>query len=302
MPEPLSINRVIEEVLKVIGQTVGKMVDIKAELSPEASNIIGDEGQVSQVVMNLCVNACEAMPEGGTLTVETKDAEPGKGFFRIHPTLKKQAYVSIVVSDTGIGIESELLEHIFEPFVTSKEKRTKTGLGLAMVFGIVDKHGGCIEVESERGKGSTFTVYLPATKEKERVVQPKPIASLKGDETVLVIDDEKEFRESVGRRLQALGYTVVKASSGEEAVKVLMNRKVKVDLVLLDMLMKGMDGAETFRRMREIAPNLKVIICSGFFLNSKCQLVLNGGGKGFIQKPFKDNELALKLREVLDSH
>lgn len=302
LPEPLNINRIMEDVLKIVGQTMGRTIDIRARLSPGVSNIIGDEGQINQVAMNLCVNACEAMPQGGTLTVETRDADPGGEFFMIHPLLKKQDYVSIVVSDTGIGIESNLLEHIFEPFVTTKEKKTKTGLGLAMVSGIVEKHGGCIEVASEPGKGSTFTVYLPATKEKERIVRVKPLKSLTGAETILLIDDEDDFRESVGRRLEALGYTVEKASSGERAMKILTGKKGKVDLALLDMVMKGMDGAETFGRMREIAPDLKVIICSGFSLDSKCQHVLDGGGKGFIQKPFRDNELALKLREVLDGH
>jgi PAS domain S-box-containing protein len=302
LPEPLSINRIVEDVLKIIGQTMGKTITITAKLSPDVSNVLGDEGQLSQVIMNLCVNACEAMPEGGTLTLETKDTYVGGNFFIIHSDLKKQPYVSVTVSDTGTGIENELLDHLFEPFFTTKKQKTKTGLGLAMVSGIVEKHGGCVEVESEPGNGSTFTVYLPATKDKERIVPPKPIKSLMGNETVLVVDDEDAFRESIRRMLEALGYTVLKASGGKEALKILSDNKEKVNLVLLDMIMKEMDGAETFKKMRKLVPHLKVIICSGFSLDSKCQMILNGGGKGFLQKPFRDTELASKIREVIDGH
>jgi len=299
-PKVLKINSVVTDVLKVIGETVGKSAYIKRELSRALSNVFGDEGQIHQVIMNLCINACEAMPGGGTLTVETAVAELGDGFLALYPRLKKGDYVSVRFTDTGVGMDEETREHIFEPFFTTKAEKSGTGLGLSMVIGIVEGHGGCIEVESEPGKGSVFTVYLPGTEEAIEETPAKPAGAMRGGETILLVDDEADFRYGTGRWLEELGYKVIEAASGDEALEVLGGKRDEIDLVLLDMIMKGISGVETFQRMREIVPGLPIIICSGYSVDAATRQLLKKGACDFLQKPFDSNGLALKIREILD--
>jgi PAS domain S-box-containing protein len=301
-PGPLTINTLVEEALKLVGRIAGGKIRIRAELSAGILNAHADGGQLHQVIMNLCINACEAMPEGGTLTVKTEDAKPGSEFFRIHPDLKKGPYVTLLISDTGVGMDAGTHARMFEPFFTTKAEQSGTGLGLSVVSGIVERHGGCIDVESEPGKGTTITLHLPATEEEEREAPPKRVETLRGNETIMVVDDETGFRTGTARWLRGLGYTVREASSGEEAVEALKEEKDAVRLVLLDMIMKEMGGARTFAGLREIVPDLAVLICTGYSVNDSCQRLLEEGARGVIQKPFKHNELALKIREILDSH
>ena len=300
-PELRNINFIIEEVLKVIGRTSGGHLEIKAELSPDTQNVRCDRGQIHQAFMNLFINACDAMPENGVLTVKTGNADLDEAFFRLHANMKAGPHIFLTISDTGTGMDEETRERIFEPFFTTKDEKSGTGLGLAMVIGIIEGHGGCIDVASEPERGSTFTVYLPAAEGEVEKEDSEPPGRLRGGETILLADDEEDFRKSVGRALEELGYTVIGAADGEEAVRLLEEKKDEVDLVLLDMIIKGIGGAETFERLREIVPDLAVIICSGFTLDSSCKRVLKAGGKGFIQKPFKHEVLALRVREVLDS-
>ncbi|MDP8247806.1 MAG: PAS domain S-box protein [Candidatus Tritonobacter lacicola] len=299
-PRPLGLNRVIDDVLKVMGRTAGKRVNIEPEMSPDVSNVMGDEGQLTQVIMNLCLNACEAMPEGGTLTVQTAAVKPGKEFYNIHPVLREGLYVAVSISDTGQGMDDETREHIFEPFFTTKAERSGTGLGLSIVSGIVESHGGCIEVESEPGSGTTFTVYIPATAEEEPVLRPGPPGTLRGHETILIVDDEEGFRLSARRWLNELGYATVAAANGEAALEVVREMGNEVDVVLLDMVMKGMGGAEVFKKMREVVPGLPVIICTGYSITGAARRTLEAGAADLIQKPFDMTELALKIRKVLD--
>ena len=299
-PQVLNINNVVDNVLKVIGQTAKKGIAIETEMPPDISNTEADEGQIHQFLMNLCINACEAMAEGGTLTIRTGDAETDEAFSNRHPGLQEGPCISISVSDTGSGMDAGTLERIFEPFYTTKEEKAGTGMGLAMVIGIVEGHGGCIEVESEPGEGSTFTVYLPATSKNIQPAVAKPIGTLRGDETILVVDDEKGFRDSIGRCLKELGYTLFEAASGEEALKVIEGEKDNVDLVLLDMIMEGMSGAETFARMREIVPDLPIIICTGYTLDKSSQHLLKREPCSFIQKPVMPDDLTIIVRKLLD--
>jgi two-component system, cell cycle sensor histidine kinase and response regulator CckA len=301
-PGPLAINPLVQEALKLVGRTSGGIIRMNAELPDGVSNVHADRGQLHQVIINLCLNACEAMPGGGTLAVRTGNLKPGAGFFRLHPSLKKGPYVTLRVSDTGIGMDAGTRARMFEPFFTTKAERSGTGLGLSVVSGIVERHGGCIEVESEPGRGTAITLYLPATEEEERGAPPKRVETLRGNEMIMVVDDEPGFRAGAARWLRSLGYAVLEASSGEEAVAVLKDRRDGVRLVLLDMIMKEMGGAETFARMREIVPDIAVIICTGYSVNGSCQRMLEDGARGVIQKPFKHNELALEIREILDGH
>ena len=300
LPEPVNINRIIREVRQVIKRTAGKSIEIETELPTETLHVHGDRGQLHQIIMNLCLNACEAMPEGGTLAVRTENAEQGENFFALHPNLKNRRYVSVIVSDTGTGMDEKTRERIFEPFFSTKTDKTGTGLGLSIVSGIVERHGGCIEAESTPGSGTTFTVCMPATKKKERSALKRDVVTLGGDETILVVDDDDDFRASTVRQLTGLGYTVLEAANGEEALNALEKKKDVVNLVVLDMIMKGMGGAKTFGKIKELRPELPVIICTGYSHHSSSQQLIEGGAREFIAKPFDQNSLALKIRKALE--
>ena len=300
-PRVLNVNGIVENALRVVRETAGSRIQIIEELSGDLPNVVADEGQIHQVIMNLMINACEAMPRRGSLTVRTEVAEPDEQFFTTHPGMKKGPHVAVSVTDTGAGMDAGTRERIFEPFFTTKDEKTGTGLGLSMVIGIIENHGGCIEVESEPGKGSTFTVYLPLTEKKRGAVRPEPAGAMAGDETVLLVDDEEDFRVSTGRQLEGMGYEVAGAASGREALAALEERGGEIDLVVLDMIMKGMDGAETFKKMRKIAPGLPVIICTGYQIDEGCRQLLGEGTCDFIRKPFAADALARKIREVLNS-
>ena len=299
-PELRNINSIIEEVLKVIGRTSGSHIEIRAELSPDTQNISGDKGQLNQAFMNLCINACDAMPEKGVLTMKTGNADLEEEFFRLHANMKAGPYIFVMISDTGTGMDEETRERIFEPFFTTKDEKSGTGLGLAMVIGIIEGHRGCVEVVSEPGRGSTFTVYLPAAEGEVETEDSEPPGHLRGDETILLADDEEDFRKSVGRALEELGYTIIGAADGEEAVRRLEEKRNEIDIVLLDMVMKGGSGVATFSRMRELVPDLPIILCSGYAIQSATQKLLDRGADGHIQKPFDIDTLALKVRKILD--
>jgi len=299
-PGPIDINLVIKDVLGVLAQTAAKEIDVVSKLSPGIPSIVGDESEIHQVIMNICLNACEAMIERGTLTVKTADVEIDRGFLKEHPQLKRGRYVSVAISDTGIGMDEQEIGHIFEPFFTTKAKRLGTGLGLAIVRSIVEKHGGCITVESAPWRGSTFTIYFPASAEKISRAKSAAVKRLVGDETILIVDDEKDFRESARRWLSELGYMVIEAASGEEAVRIVQGRKVKIDLVILDMVMKGMGGARAFKRIREAARDLPIIICTGYIRDRSSRRILEKEASDFIRKPFAFSELSPRIRKILD--
>jgi len=279
---------------------VGRRVKIETALDPRILRALGDRGQCHQVIMNLCLNACDAMPMGGTLTIATSVVTPPEELLTARPRMRKGPHVCISVADTGVGMERATLDRIFEPFFSTKPERLGRGLGLSMVSGIVDRHGGAVEVESEPGKGSTFRVYFPATEESEKKEEVRAAGVLRGKETILVVDDDPAFRQVAGRFLAGLGYTVIEAPSGDRALALLREGTRKVDLVLLDMVMPNVGGAETFMTMKRDYPGTPVIICTGFSVDYQCQRALDEGAKDFIQKPFEPNVLAMKIRSVLD--
>ena len=249
--------------------------------------------------MNLYVNAWQAMPGGGDLYLETEnltldetDVKP----FSIEPG----KYVKISVTDTGVGMDKATREKIFEPFFTTKEMGRGTGLGLASAYGIIKNHSGFINVYGEKGHGTTFDIYLPAS-EKE-IIEEKKLAgdTLKGSETVLFVDDEDMIIEIAKEIFAQLGYKVLIARSGKEAIEIYEENKEHIDIVLLDMIMPDMSGSDTYDSLKEIDPDIKVLLSSGYSLEGQATEILNRGCSGFIQKPFKMKELSQKLREILD--
>ncbi|HDL64154.1 MAG TPA: response regulator, partial [Proteobacteria bacterium] len=294
----LNLNDLVDEVGMVIRRTKSKDVKMKVRLAPDLPEIIGDRGHLYQAVMNLSLNAIEAMPDGGVLTITTSLCSPSGTGYKSRLSPDSSSYVAVTVSDNGLGMDNETRKFIFEPFFTTKVRRPGKGLGLSMVAGIASRHGGSIEVESEPGRGSTFTLFLPFGEETP-VVTLVPSPAEIGPGAILIVDDEEDFRSTLGRWLEGHGFRVLSAAGGEEALKYLKKKKEEISLVLLDMVMEGMGGAETFRALREIIPDLPVIICSGGPLDDVCKEMLDEGARDFIQKPFKYEVIEEKIREFI---
>lgn len=300
--KPTNLNDLMSKSSKMLGRT-RKEISIHAKYQEDIWTVAVDQGQIQQVLMNLFINAWQAMPGGGDLYLETKnavldsndvgplDAAPGR-------------YVKMTVTDTGTGMDEKTLRRIFEPFFTTKGVGKGTGLGLASAYGIVKDHGGIIKAYSEVGAGSTFTIYLPAGGEEMGVPSMQEHDRdevLKGTETVLLVDDEDTIIEVGAQLLKKLGYTVMLARSGKAAVEMVSQPQSHVpDLVILDMIMPGMGGGATFDRIKEIHPGLKVLLSSGYSINSEARDILKRGCDGFMQKPFNIHELSRRIREVLD--
>jgi two-component system cell cycle sensor histidine kinase/response regulator CckA len=296
--QALHLNGLIENTSKTFARTK-KEITIHSELDSDLYGIEGDEGQIEQLLLNLYVNAADAMPDGGDLYLKTTNishTEIKGGPYKPKPG----TYVLLLIRDTGAGMDEETMKHIFEPFFTTKEMGRGTGLGLASVYGIVKGHGGYIDVTSVRGKETIFTIYLPATTRKV-VISPKPPEQIvKGTETILIVDDEKQVLDVSLKMVEHLDYTALKAGSGLEAIEICEDNKDSIDLVILDMIMPGMEVGETYDRLKDIQPNLKVLLSSGYSLDGKATEILKRGGDGFIQKPYDIGGLSQKLREILD--
>jgi len=295
----LDINELLKKTSTMFGRTRKELM-IHRELSKELMLVEADRTQMEQVFMNLLVNAWQAMPGGGDLYVKTTrtvigDEEKAETF------MKPGDYVKVSVTDSGEGMDEETKSRIFEPFFTTKEMGRGTGLGLAMVYGIVKGHDGYISVYSERGHGTTFNIYLPASEKQPVRVEETPRQEwLTGNETILVVDDEEHVVEVVEEVLKAMDYKVLVARNGKEAVKVFKKEKGKIDLVILDMIMPGISGGETFDRLKDIDPDVKVILSSGYSIGGTAREIMGKGCKAFIQKPFSVEELSRTVREVLD--
>ena len=296
--KPSDMNEILKKSSDMFGRT-RKEISIQRHSAKDLWSAEVDRGQMEQVFMNLYVNAWQAMPGEGDIYLETEnvllDDEKIFPYF-----MKTGKYVKITVTDTGTGMDEKTKEKIFEPFFTTKTMGRGTGLGLATVYGIIKGHGGMINVESEPGHGTTFTIYLPAS---EKEVQSEEISSneiVQGTETLLLIDDEKIVMEINKELLAAMGYTVYAAGSGQEGIAVYMEKKDKIDLIILDMIMPGISGSDTFDRLREINPNATVLLSSGYSLTGKAQAIMDRGCNGFLQKPFLLEELSVKVREMLD--
>ncbi len=294
----LDLNSIIQHTSSMFERTK-KEIKIFRRYGEDIWPLEGDQAQIEQVLLNLYVNAWQAMPEGGNLFLETKNVTLGPDYIKPF-AVQLGNYVCISVTDTGVGMDKKTQKRIFEPFFTTKEMGRGTGLGLASVYGIVKNHGGFINVYSEVGRGTTFKVYLPASGKAIQEEQ-KPSGEIpKGKGTILLVDDESTILEVLGKTLTYTGYRVLLAQGGEEAVEVYEKNRDQIDLVLLDMIMPGMSGGKVFDLLREINPEVKVILSSGYSIAGEASKIMDRGCNGFIQKPFGIKELSQKIREILD--
>ena len=297
--KPTSLNDLIDKTAHLFGRTK-KEITLHTSYQKDIWPSEVDRGQIEQVLLNLYVNAWHAMDGGGDLylrtrnvTLEKKDVTP----LGVAPG----NYVKISVTDTGVGIDEETQRRIFEPFFTTKEMGRGTGLGLASAYGIIQNHGGVIVVDSKEGKGTTFNIYLPASAKKIPKEEDRPTTVLRGTESVLLVDDEDMIIDVGQEILEEMGYKVFLARSGKEAVETYAKNKHKIDMVILDMIMPDMGGGEAYDRMKEVDPNVKVLLSSGYSIEGQASDILARGCNGFIQKPFSVKQLSHTIRQVLDS-
>jgi hypothetical protein len=301
-PEVLDLNPKIAEIEKMLRSVLGEDIDLVVKLQPGLGFVRADQSQIEQVVLNLVVNARDAMPTGGRLVIETATLDVGEEFEDQHLGLRPGPYVVISVSDTGSGMDRETLKHIFEPFFTTKERGKGTGLGLATVYGIVSQSEGRIWAYSEPGKGTTFRIYLPRI---TRSGEPEGARALtepanRGSETVLVVEDEDSVRLVAVGSLRKAGYQVLQAASGEEALRVASSHAGPIDLVLTDVLMPGIHGPELVKRLKESRPAVRALYMSGHADDALLHHGILEGELSFLEKPFTRNDLAKKVRDVLD--
>ncbi len=297
--KPINLNHIVKETAETFGRTK-KEITLHIRLDENLCGIEADRTQIEQVLLNLCVNAWQAMPGGGDLFLKTRnvDYEEMKG--KVYRA-KQRKYVLLSVRDTGVGMDQEIVEKIFDPFFTTKEMGHGTGLGLASVYGIVKGHGGYIDVETKKAKGSTFKIYLPASSRSMELEKEGIDNRGQGVGTILLVDDEEAVAAIARELLEALGYRVLLARDGKSAVKTYKQKKDEIDLVLLDMVLPGMDGGEIFKVLKQLNPDVRVLLSSGYSLNGKAQEILNRGCNGFIQKPYRVNTLAKAIKEILGS-
>ena len=296
--KPSDMNDILEKTASMFGRT-RKEITMDRKYANDLWSAEVDRGQMEQMLLNLYVNAWQAMPGGGEITLETQNVvlEDRQAFpYNMNPG----RYVMISVTDTGEGIDEKIKDKIFDPFFTTKKVGRGAGLGLAMVYGIIKGHGGMINVHTSPGHGTTFNIYLPASQ--QAVVQEiaAPAAIVGGTETILVVDDEGTILKVCGELLESIGYRTYTVESGKEAVAVYMEKGKEIDLVILDMIMPGMSGAEAFDRLREINPDIRVLLSSGYSMNSEAKHIMDRGCNGFLQKPFLLERLSGKIRDLLD--
>jgi signal transduction histidine kinase len=301
--ESVSINEVVLEITKLIGETFPRTVVITTRLDPDLPPIVADPTQLHQMVLNLCINSRDAMPRGGTLSLVTTlvGGEAVGGQF---DGAGAEQYVVLQVSDTGAGMDETTKERVFEPFFTTKEKGKGTGLGLATVYGIVESHGGFVDVESELGVGTTFQVYLPAqaspTEQPAKTNQPSREVP-RGNETILVVEDEEMLRDLVKNVLMSKGYSVITANDGVEAVELYMLHRRKISLVVADVGLPRLSGSEVYLKLKRINPHIKVILASGFLEPGFTAEILKSGVREVIRKPYQPDDLLRCIRRVLDA-
>lgn len=297
---PVVLNDIIEETLHLFEHSTDKTISLKRILTNDMCLVNGDDGQIQQALLNLLINARDAMPEGGPISVQSEkinfDARPGSAITES----RTGEYVAISVTDHGVGMDRQVQQRIFEPFYTTKDQGKGTGLGLAVVYGVVNSHNGFITVQSEPGIGSQFTLYFPLLKDTERSLQALKSQKLeRGHERVLVVDDEHNVAEVIGGMLSNLGYDVTIAESGRKAIT-LYKKSPRYDVVILDMNMPVMGGKETYAKLKALDPNVRVVISTGY---SNKGFEFSDGGesvKGFLQKPYQLEELSRTMRDVLD--
>jgi PAS domain S-box-containing protein len=303
---PTNLNVVVGKTAEIFSRTK-KEIDVHLRLAEALWAVDVDPGQVEQVLLNLYVNAWQAMPDGGVLHLQTENIELDAAYAKLKPYhLKPGRFVRVSVTDSGTGMSPETQKRIFEPFFSTKEKGTGTGLGLASAYGIVKNHGGFINCYSELGRGTTFTIYFPVT-DKRYGTEEDPGAEaaadgiLAGNETILFVDDEEEILRVGVRILDGLGYKVITAADGQKALEIYRERQGAIDLVILDYIMPGMGGREVFDQLRRLDPRVRVLLSSGYGNTDQVADLLQQGCNGFIQKPYDSRQMAAKIREILES-
>ncbi len=299
--QQLHLNAVIQDTIKMLDRIIGKGIDLKLELAGQLPTIQGDSDQLKQVIMNLIVNAQDAMPNGGRIVIATKHRNIQEGTSDVPPYILPGGYVQMSVSDTGNGIPEELQQKIFEPFFTTKERGKGTGLGLSMVYGTLKEHHGHITVHSKLGAGSTFMIYLPASRE---VLVPAPDEidiPLNGNETILFVDDETHIVSAAEDTLNDYGYKVIASNDPVKALDLFTQQREAISLVITDIVMPQLDGIELIRRIRSIEPEVKIIAISGYTKHVEDKKgVENKEGVSFLQKPFEARDLLVAIRRSLD--
>ncbi len=303
-PRVIDLNAVVTDIDQMLRRLIGEDIDLLTSLDPGLWRVKADPGQISQVIMNLAVNARDAMPMGGKLTIETANVDIDEAYARGHVTMRPGALAMIAMSDSGVGMNPETMSRIFEPFFTTKEMGKGTGLGLSTVYGIVKQSGGHIWVYSEPGRGTTFKIYLPRVEEQAEAPEPAPDRTdrIEGSETILLVEDDEAVRTLVREILERNGYTVLAAGGGEEALRASGRHEGKIHLMLCDVVMPGMSGVQLSRRITSSRPDMKVLYMSGYTDNAILHHGVLDPGTAFIEKPFSPDALARKVRAVLDDN
>ena len=294
----INLNKIIKESSATFGRA-RKEIAISTDLAEDLLPVKADGSQIEQVLINLFINAADAMPGGGDLSLQTANVTHKEMKDKPY-TPKPGKYAMIKVTDNGTGMDRKTITRIFQPFFTTKEMGLGSGLGLASAYGIIKGHGGYIDVESEKGQGSVFSIYFPAT---EALVQQDSVVSeriVEGDETILLVDDEEMILDVGVQFLEKLGYSVLEAKGGKEAIQIYQENKDSIDMIILDMIMPDMGGSEVYDKIKVIDPEVKVLLSSGYSVEGQATEILNRGCNSFIQKPFNLKSLSGKIREVLN--
>ena len=302
-PRILNLNELVENLRKMLHRLIGEDIELRTSLAADLGSVKADPGQFDQVIVNLVVNARDAMPDGGDLTITTANVELDTAYCQRHPDLKPGNYVLLSVGDTGQGMPPEVKRRLFEPFFTTKPKGRGTGLGLAVIFGVVKQAGGTIEVDSEPGQGTTFKIHLPRSEEPAvKLARPNaPSVVPHGHETVLLVEDEASVRELATAILGRLGYRVLAAAHGAEALELAEQHPEPIHLLMTDVVMPGMNGRELSERLLARRPGTAVLFASGYTDDMIVHHGVLGEHLHFIPKPYTLQAVARKVRQVLDA-
>jgi two-component system, cell cycle sensor histidine kinase and response regulator CckA len=301
-PQVLDLNSIVLNMEKMLKRLIGEDIELATVQEANLGRVKADAGQIEQVILNLAVNARDAMPDGGKITIETANIELDEAYARTHSTVVPGSYVMLAVSDTGMGMTSETITHIFEPFFTTKEKGKGTGLGLSTVYGIVKQSAGNVWVYSEIGRGSTFKVYLPRVHDAANMTHTTSAPeSIRGTETILLVEDEAPVRSLVRETLQAYGYKVLEAQGAEDAISIFQEYVQPIHLLLTDVVMPQVSGKELAKRMSPSHPEAEILFMSGYTDNAIVRHGVLDANTFFLQKPFMPRTLVTKVREVLDA-
>jgi CheY-like chemotaxis protein len=301
---PMNLTDLINEIISMLKQTFPKVISFKEMIEKDLPFLIADRTQIHQSMLNLCVNARDAMPKGGLITIKAERQTIDQVQERV-PAADQDSYICISITDTGEGMNETTRRRIFDPFFTTKEEGKGTGLGLAVVYGVIRSHNAFIDVESAVGHGTTFRLYFPIPSMSEQVVDiPSAVESFTvgGTETILLVEDEEALRDMVRLILKSKGYKVLTAQDGGEAIKKYKLHKDAIDIILTDMGLPEMTGLEMYKKIKKFNTKVKAIFASGYFEPDMKAKIMKAGAKGFVQKPYSQDEILRILRYVLDKN